>query len=72
MSQHPRQGIWAILLWISWHAYVKWWPQVIRDHGFYAMSIIIFIQLLLLCSKTKYRLGIRMVCQHLFGRIFSN
>ncbi|MCD8524641.1 MAG: hypothetical protein LRY67_02470 [Gammaproteobacteria bacterium] len=34
LSQHPRQGIWAILLWISWHAYVKWWPQVIRDHGF--------------------------------------
>jgi len=34
LSQHPRQGIWAIFLWISWHAYIKWWPQVIRDHGF--------------------------------------
>lgn len=33
-SQHAHRGIWAILLWISWHAYIKWWPQVIRDHGF--------------------------------------
>ena len=33
-SQHQYASVWAIIIWLTWHAYVAWWPAVIRDHGF--------------------------------------
>lgn len=33
-SQHEYASVWAIIIWLTWHAYVAWWPAIIRDHGF--------------------------------------
>ncbi len=32
-SQHKYASCWAIVIWLTWHAYVKWWPTIVRDHG---------------------------------------
>lgn len=33
-SQHKYSYFWAIVIWLTWHAYTKWWPTIVRDHGF--------------------------------------
>lgn len=41
-SQHKAAYFWATVFWLTWHAYVKWWPQVVRDHGFMASLLFSF------------------------------
>lgn len=42
LSQHKYASFWAIIIWLTWHAYVKWWPTIVRDHGFLACLLISF------------------------------
>lgn len=42
LSQHKQASAWAIIMWLTWHAYVKWWPTIIRDHGFLTSLLLSF------------------------------
>lgn len=39
-SRHKAAYFWGIVIWLTWHSYVKWWPQVVRDHGFIASLLL--------------------------------
>ena len=41
-SQHKYASFWAIVIWLTWHAYAKWWPTIVRDHGFVTALLISF------------------------------
>lgn len=41
-SGHKNASLWAIVIWLTWHEYVKWWPTIIRDHGFLACLLVSF------------------------------
>jgi hypothetical protein len=39
-SPHKSAYFWGSIIWLTWHAYVKWWPEVVRDHGFMASLLL--------------------------------
>lgn len=41
-SQHKYAGFWAIVIWLTWHAYAKWWPTIVRDQGFVTALLLSF------------------------------
>lgn len=41
-SRHPHADVCAIVIWLTWHAYVKWWPTIVRDHGFVLSLLLSF------------------------------
>lgn len=41
-SRHKQASFWAIVIWLTWHAYVKWWPVIVRDHGFITALLLSF------------------------------
>ena len=42
LSQHKSASFWAVVIWLTWHAYVKWWPTIVRDHGFVMALLVSF------------------------------
>ncbi|MBP9726344.1 MAG: hypothetical protein KBD83_02610 [Gammaproteobacteria bacterium] len=41
-SRHRHAAWWAILIWLTYHSYIKWWPVVVRDHGFVTCLLMSF------------------------------
>ncbi|MES2203778.1 MAG: hypothetical protein V4496_01005 [Pseudomonadota bacterium] len=42
LSQHKHASFWAIVIWLTWHAYAKWWPTIVRDHGLVTALLLSF------------------------------
>ncbi len=41
-SQHRNASLWAIVIWLTWHEYTKWWSIVVRDQGFITCLLLSF------------------------------
>lgn len=69
-SRHKNAGIWAIIVWLTWHAYIKWWPASVRDHGFLVCLLLSFYCYYRFTTTQKFSWAFAWGCSMLLGELF--